>query len=54
MFDPVININYRYQSDVFPLVSVTFVTFNTKLQIMTLYIVYKNELGSQTILKYAF
>ena len=33
MFDLVININCR---DVLPLISATYVTFNTKLQILTL------------------
>ena len=35
MFDPVINMNYRHLLDVLPLISVTYVTFYTKLQIMT-------------------
>ena len=43
MFDLVININYRHLRDVLPLISVMYVTFNTKLQIMTLYTAYKNE-----------
>ena len=43
MFDLVININYRHLWDVLPLISVTYVTFYTKLQIMTLYTTYKNE-----------
>ena len=43
MFDLVININNRHLWDVLPLISVTYVTFYTKLQIMTLQIAYKNE-----------
>ena len=35
MFDLVININCRHLRDVLPLISVTCVTFYTKLQIMT-------------------
>ena len=35
MFDLVININCRHLWDVLPLISVTYVTFYTKLQIMT-------------------
>ena len=36
MFDLVININNRHMLDVLPLISVTYVTFYMKLQIMTL------------------
>ena len=36
MFDIVININCTHLWDVLPLISVTYVTFYTKLQIMTL------------------
>ena len=36
MFELEIKINCRYQRDVFPLVVVAYVTFYTKLQIMTL------------------
>ena len=36
MFDLVININCRHLSDVLLLISVTYVTFYTKLQIMAL------------------
>ena len=43
MFDLVKNINCRHLLDVLPLISVTYVTFYEKLQIMTLYIAYKNE-----------
>ena len=35
MFDLVININCRHLWDVLPLISVTYVIFYTKLQIMT-------------------
>ena len=42
MFDRVININCRHLWDVLPLISVTYVTFYTKLQIMTLKIAYNN------------
>ena len=47
MFNIVININYRHLWDVLQLVSVTFVTFYTKLHIMTLLIAYKNKPCSQ-------
>ena len=43
MFDLVINNNCRHLLDVLPLISVTYVTFYTELQIMTLKIAYKNE-----------
>ena len=43
MFNIVININCRHLRDVLQLVSVTYGTFYTKLQIMTLEIAYKNE-----------
>ena len=43
MFNIVINIYCRHMRDVLQLVSVTYVTFYTKMQIMTLYIAYKNE-----------
>ena len=43
MFYLVNNINCIHQGDVFLLVSVTYVTFYTKLQIMPLKIAYKNE-----------
>ena len=43
MFDRVININCRHLWDVLPLISVTYVTFYTKLQIMTLKIAYNNS-----------
>ena len=36
MFDLVININCRHLRDVLPLISVTYVTYYTKLQIMAL------------------
>ena len=36
MFDIVKNINFRHLLDVLPLITVTYVTFYTKLQIMTL------------------
>ena len=36
MFDIVINIDCRYLGDVLLLISVTYVTFITKMQIMTL------------------
>ena len=42
MFDLVININCRHLWDVLPLISVTYFTFYTKLQIMTLKIAYNN------------
>ena len=42
MFDRVININCRHLWDVLPLISVTYVTFYAKLQIMTLKIAYDN------------
>ena len=44
----VININCRHLWDVFLLISVTYVTFYTKLQIMTLKNIYKNESCSPT------
>ena len=43
MVNCIININCRHLWDVFLLISVTYVTFYTKLQIMTLKIAYKNE-----------
>ena len=43
MFNKVININCRHLRDVLQIVSVTYVTFYMKLQIMTLKIAYKNE-----------
>ena len=48
MVDRVININCRHLRDVFLLISVTYVTFYTKLQIMTLENIYKNESCSPT------
>ena len=48
MVDCVINIKCRHLWDVFLLISVTYVTFYTELQIMTLEIVYKNEPCSPT------
>ena len=42
MFDLVININCRHLWDVLPLISVTYFTFYTKLQIMTLKIANNN------------
>ena len=48
MVDRVININCRHLLDVFMLISVTCVTFYTKLQIMTLETIYKNESCSPT------
>ena len=48
MFDLVININCRHLWDIFSLNSVTYVTYYTKLQIMTLYIAYENEPCSLT------
>ena len=48
MVDRVMNINCRHLLVVFLLISVTYVTFYTKLQIMTLEIVYKNEPCSPT------
>ena len=42
MFALVININYRHLWDESLLISVTYVTFYTKLQIITLQIAYKN------------
>ena len=48
MVDLVININCRHLRDVFLLISVTYVTSFTKLQIMTLEIVYENEPCSPT------
>ena len=48
MADRVININCRHLWDVFLLISVTYVTFYTKLQIMTQEIAYKNEWCSPT------
>ena len=44
----VIIINCRHLWDVFPLISVTYVTFYTKLQILTLLIAYINEPYSPT------
>ena len=43
IFNIVININCRHQWDVLQLVSITYVTFYTKLQIITLKIAHKNE-----------
>ena len=43
MFGLVINIKCRHLGDVLPLISVTYVTFYTKLQIITLWVAYKNE-----------
>ena len=43
MFNTVININCRHLRDALQLVGVTYVTFYTKLQIMTSLIAYKNE-----------
>ena len=48
MVDDVINIICRHLWDVFLLISVTYVTFYTKLQVMTLEIAYKNESCSPT------
>ena len=43
MFDLVIHIYFRHLQDVLPLISVTYVTFYTKLQKMTLLMAYNNE-----------
>ena len=48
IIDRVININCRHLLDVFLLTNVTYVTFYTKLQIMTLESIYKDEACSST------
>ena len=48
MVDCAININCRHLWDVFLLIRVTFVTFYTKLQVMSLEVAYKNESCSPT------
>ena len=47
MFDLVININCRHLWDVLQLISITYVTFYMKLQMMTFKIAYNNEPYSQ-------
>ena len=49
MVDRVINIHCRHLCDVFLRISVTYVTFYSKLQKMTLEIAYKNESCSPTL-----
>ena len=48
MVDRVINFNCRHLWDVLLLISVTYVTFYTKVNILTLEIAYKNESCSPT------